>query len=225
MGNKNDTVTINSGDNDINLLKGNDTVFVGVDYAGTTDIKTAGGSDTIKVMGYEKDDIDVNRVSNDIVIKADDENTFKLTVDEYQDKNATLTVKDMNNKVVNVVKSGTGKINGTNNNDILIGNSNNNTITGGKGDDIIYTRGGQDTVVLTGKYGHDIISAEKISADDRVTLKMNSFNYNNIAKTDNDFVYITDENSGFIYSDFFKSEADVADLWVKVIIQIQTLFI
>ena len=216
LGNKNDTVTINSGDNDINLLKGNDTVFVGVDYAGTTDIKTAGGSDTIKVMGYEKDDIDVNRVSNDIVIKADDENTFKLTVDEYQDKNATLTVKDMNNKVVNVVKSGTGKINGTNNNDILIGNSNNNTITGGKGDDIIYTRGGQDTVVLTGKYGHDIISAEKISADDRVTLKMNSFNYNNIAKTDNDFVYITDENSGFIYSDFFKSEADVADLWVKV---------
>lgn len=214
LGNKNDTVTLNEGDNNINLLKGNDKVVVGADYKDDTTIKSAGGSDTIRVMGYEKDDIDVNRVSNDIVIKADDENTFKLTVDEYQDKNATLTVKDMNNKVVNVVKSGIGKINGTNNNDILIGNSNNNTITGGKGDDVIYTRGGQDTVVLTGKYGHDIINAEKTADTDKVTLKMNSFNFGNIVTTDDDFVYVTDENNGVIYSDFFN--ANVADLWVKV---------
>lgn len=220
LGNKNDSVAVKAGNNTVNLLKGNDSVSFAKTYEGTTTIKTSGGTDSILIKEAVKNDISVNKNGDNIEITAkkvnEDESVSYHTVAEienYKDITSTVNIKDVNSKVVTTLKSGSGKITGSGNNDIIVASTGNDTITGGKGDDIIYTRGGADTVVLTGNYGHDTVYSDDST---KVVLKMDSFNAHNFEYDIDDLsdiTYVKNGSNSVTYKDFF-TEAN-ADLWVK----------
>lgn len=221
LGNQNDSVAVKAGNNTVNLLKGNDSVSFAKTYEGTTTIKTSGGTDSILIKEAVKNDISVEKDGDDFEIKVkkvnEDESVSYHTVAEIENyKNITskINIKDSNNKVVNTLKSGSGKISGTAYNDFIIAGTGNDTITGGKGNDEIYTRGGTDTIVLTGSYGHDTVYSD---GSEKVTLKLDSMNARDNFSYDiddlSDLTYTKNGSNSVTYKDFFKEGA--ADLWIK----------
>lgn len=219
FGNKTDKITVNNGNNNINLLKGNDTVTFGAEYTGTTTVKTGGGTDTVKVSG--SDNLMVTRDGNDIniytVTEVEDSEaqiTHIAAIDNYQDITSTVSVKNKNNKVIETLKSGSGKLNGTKGDDIIIGSANNDTITGGKGINEIYTRGGNDTVVI-GNSGYNLIDATENANDSKVNVKTNNLHAGSFSKQDKNLSYSYGVNN-FTYYDFFNDGKSTADLYTTV---------
>ena len=219
FGNKTDKITVNKGHNNINILKGNDTVTFGGEYTGTTTVKTGGGTDTVKVSG--SDNLMVTRDGNNINIytvtkveDSEDQITHIAAIDNYQDITSTVSVKDKNNKVVETLKSGSGKINGTKGDDIIVGSTNNDTITGGKGINEIYTRGGNDTVVI-GNGGFNLIDATENAEGSKVNIKTNNAHFAALYKSGADLNYGSNGDD-FTYYDFFNNEQATADLYTTV---------
>ncbi len=215
LGNKNDVVLVNSGDNIINLLGGNDTVSFAAGYEEGTIIRTSGGTDNVKFAGVAGNDIDLVRdADGNIVISAGADPHATVTIKDFEDKSSTVNVKDKDNKVVATLKSGSGKINGTKGNDIIVGSAKNDTITGGDGINEIYTRGGNDTVVI-GNNGFNFINATENTTDAKVTLKTNALYLDNVS-IDGDNLEYADGVNNFVYEDFFNTGVETADLYATV---------
>ena len=135
-------------------------------------------------------------------------NFFKLNVNvQIADNSMNDYLKSDDFEGLNI--SGVGKIAGTNYNDMIMGSDKNDTITAKAGNDTISTNGGKDTVVETGVYGHDIIDS---SLSSKVTVKLSSFDANNITYGD-DLKYTTDDKSSFTYLGFGTGES--TDLWIS----------
>ncbi len=194
-----------SGQDTVKLTKG-ETLILNLTDNGTPlackNVKYGNG----KVLGAGNDlFIYKDNMSNMIRIK----NFFKTS--------ATIMIGDENLKEFFVSDdfsglflSGKGKITGTIYNDNIQGSDRNDTITAKAGNDKIYTNGGKDTIVETGVYGHDIIDG---SLSSKVTVKLSSFDVNNLEYGEDDLIYTTDANSSFTYSDFVSGET--ADLWIN----------
>ena len=224
--------------------KGND-VITGTQYNDTItggvganvinyDFGKISGEDTIKLTKGEKltlnltngnnalgcEDVLYGKEGKDLIIySALNSSANALNIKNFFSKGANVYVGDVNltdylsggESVLNII--GIGKINGTKYGDVINGSIKNDTITAGLGNDLINTNGGSDTVVETGEYGHDVIESY---GSEKVTVKLSSFDSNNITEdSDGNLVYTTDENSGFVYNDFYNDESSAADLWVK----------
>lgn len=237
LNSKNKGLTINSGrgNDTITGTSFNDTISGGV---GTNtynyDFGSVSGQDTIKLTKNETlklnlkngetiltaSDLAYGKLKNDLIIfrKEDSDNiTNQLLIQNFFKTTATVKIGDTkisdyltSNEFEGLNIFGNGKINGTQFNDTIFGSAGNDTITAKSGNDVIYTNGGKDTIVETSEYGHDTIESGLSS---KVTVKLSSFDANNLTYGENDLTYTTDENSSFTYSDFVTGES--ADLWIK----------
>ena len=235
LNSKNKGLTINSG-------RGND-IITGTQYNDTIsggkgintynyDFGVISGQDVIKLTKGETlklnltknetplspSNLSFGKLSNHLIIFQKESNTSnQITINNYFKTSATVEIGGV--KLSDYLTSdefeglnifGKGKFSGTDVNDIIYGSAGNDIITAKKGDDEIYTKGGKDTVVETGVYGHDVINSDSST---KVTVKLSSFDANNLTYGEDDLTYTTDENSSFVYKDFVSGKT--ADLWIK----------
>ncbi len=234
LNSKNKGLTINGGKggDDITGTAFNDVISGGAGInTYNYDFGKQSGQDTIKLTKGETlklnlkngnqilncEDVSYAKLLNNLIIYRNGDmsnminlnNFFKLNVNvQIADNSMNDYLKSNDFEGLNI--SGVGKIAGTNYNDMIMGSDRNDTITAKAGNDTISTNGGKDTIVETGVYGHDIIDG---SLSSKVTVKLSSFDVNNLEYGEDDLIYTTDANSSFTYSDFVSGET--ADLWIK----------
>ena len=154
------------GDNKFYSGEGSDT-FEFANYSGRNTIYGATSSDKIVFSeNYYKHEI--NKDGNDLIINYWDNERYplnytKIRIDGYfsaDDKIDTITYKD-DEDVVHTIKineqiiTGSGTINGTMSDDIIVANSGDDFIYAGRGNDEIHAGSGNNTMVFYNRYYFD----------------------------------------------------------------------
>ena len=177
---------------------GNDTYILEYGYgADTISESTGAGTDVIRIVGIDADDIRIwtdtsgrlhiqnkNNISDEAVVHATTTNTggtYQSLIGQYVesivfddetiwDLTAGLTMEGSSSYETIYGTTYNDTIFGYGNSDSLYGNSGNDTLVGGTGDDYLYGGVGNDTYVLASGYGADTISESTSSGTDIIRL-------------------------------------------------------
>lgn len=171
--------------------------------------KKTSANDTLVFKDANKnisfDDLSFFKTGNDLKITYDYKkagaNQGSVTVKDYFKANVDHSVKSVeigeeSKSIADLIKTniyteGKGKINGTNNNDIIFGSDKKDTINSLAGDDVIYTGAGNDTIVFN-TLGENVDHKEITSTGGINTLQMSKWN---VLEEELEFSYNKNEKS------------------------------
>ena len=158
-----------------------------------------------KNSSFSFNDLSFFKTGNDLKITYNyiqaSENQGSVTVKDYFKANVDHSVKNVEingaSKSIadltktNIFTEGKGKINGTNNDDIIFGSDKKDTINSLAGNDVIYTGAGNDTIVFN-TLGENVDHKEITSTGGRNTLQMSKWN---VLEEELEFSYNKNEKS------------------------------